>query len=31
VPDVADQDQTGPCGYVLERDKDHEMSQEARR
>jgi hypothetical protein len=31
VPNVADQDQTGPCGYVLERDKDHEMSQEARR
>ena len=31
VPDVADQDQNGPCGYVLERDKDHEMSQEARR
>lgn len=31
VPDVSDQDQTGPCGYVLERDKDHEMSQEARR
>ncbi len=24
-------DQTGPCGYVLERDEDHEMSQEARR
>ena len=31
VPAIGDQDQTGPCGYVLERDKDHEMSQEARR
>lgn len=31
VPDVGEQDQNGPCGYVLERDKDHEMSQEARR
>ena len=31
VPDIADQDQNGPCGYVLERDKDHEISQEARR
>lgn len=30
TPDVSDQDQTGPCGYVLERDKDQEMSQEAR-
>ena len=30
VPDIADQDQTGPCGYVLERDKDQEMSQEVR-
>jgi hypothetical protein len=31
VPNIADQDQTGPCGYVLEHDNDHEMSQEARR
>jgi hypothetical protein len=30
TPDVADQDQTGPCGFVLERDKDLEMSQEVR-
>ena len=22
TPDVSDQDQTGPCGFVLERDKD---------
>jgi hypothetical protein len=28
APDVTDQN--GPCGFVLERDKDHEMSQEAR-
>jgi hypothetical protein len=31
IPDVSNQDQMGPCGFVLERDKDHEMSQEARR
>jgi hypothetical protein len=31
VPDVSEQEQNGPCGYVLERDKDHEMGQEARR
>jgi hypothetical protein len=24
------EDQTGPCGYVLDRDTNHEMSQEAR-
>jgi hypothetical protein len=30
TPDISAQDQTGPCGYVLERDKDLEMSQEAR-
>ncbi len=30
TPDVTDQDQTGPCGFVLERDKDLEMSQEVR-
>jgi hypothetical protein len=30
TPDVSDQDQTGPCGFVLERDKDLEMSQEVR-
>ncbi|MFZ3217774.1 MAG: hypothetical protein WA192_17070 [Candidatus Acidiferrales bacterium] len=24
-------DETGPCGYVLERDNDHEMSEEVRR
>jgi hypothetical protein len=30
TPDISDQDQTGPCGYVLEGDENHEMSQEAR-
>jgi hypothetical protein len=30
TPDVTDQDQTGPCGFVLERDQDLEMSQEVR-
>lgn len=29
VPKV--NDPTGPCGYVTERDSDHEMTQEARR
>ena len=28
--DISQQDQTGPCGFVLERDKDLEMSQEVR-
>jgi hypothetical protein len=32
APFVADvTDPTGPCGYVTERDSDHEMTQEARR
>jgi hypothetical protein len=30
TPDISEQDQTGPCGFVLERDKDLEMSQEVR-
>jgi hypothetical protein len=30
TPDISQQDQTGPCGFVLERDKDLEMSQEVR-
>jgi hypothetical protein len=30
TPDISVQDQTGPCGFVLERDKDMEMSQEVR-
>jgi hypothetical protein len=30
TPDISQQDQTGPCGFVLERDKNHEMSQEVR-
>jgi hypothetical protein len=31
TPAISEQDQTGPCGFVLERDKDLEMSQEVRR
>jgi hypothetical protein len=31
TPPISEQDQTGPCGFVLERDKDLEMSQEVRR
>jgi hypothetical protein len=30
TPDISQQDQTGPCGFVLERDTDLEMSQEVR-
>ncbi len=30
TPDISEQDQTGSCGFVLERDKDLEMSQEVR-
>jgi hypothetical protein len=30
TPDVTQQDQQGPCGFVLERDKDQEMTQEGR-
>jgi hypothetical protein len=30
TPDISAQDQTGPCGFVLERDTDLEMSQEVR-
>ena len=30
TPDISQQDQTGPCGFVLERDKNHEMTQEGR-